>query len=242
MAGEYGIQAVLDGNKHLQRATALQYMWWPQKTPTRAARRPIGIVRRGRLLRSRDLTKITQHRGEQYLQAYMRDPSRFYDEKIHRRLIPTQDLSLSFRGGTPSRWRKRMNEVNKTVATKFLDALCAGDVERLKPLMNADIEAIAMGTGAISGTRRYDDIVKVASMFPLISKSGLNPKIVSLTAEDDRVAVEWEGYCTLVNGEQYNNKYTMIFFIRDGKVSKLHEYFCTKLADEKILPLLSGTG
>lgn len=40
-----------------------------------------------------DLTKITQLRGEQYLQAYMRDPSQFYDEQRHRRLMPRQDLS-----------------------------------------------------------------------------------------------------------------------------------------------------
>src|SRR5690606_32192637 len=40
-----------------------------------------------------DLTKITQHRGEAYLKAYMRDPSQFYDEQTHRRLMPTQDLT-----------------------------------------------------------------------------------------------------------------------------------------------------
>jgi nitric oxide reductase subunit C len=40
-----------------------------------------------------DLTKITQHRGEAYLKAYMRDPSQFYDEQRHRRLMPTQNLS-----------------------------------------------------------------------------------------------------------------------------------------------------
>ena len=40
-----------------------------------------------------DLTKITKHRGEAYLQAYMRDPSKFYDENKHRRLMPRQDLS-----------------------------------------------------------------------------------------------------------------------------------------------------
>lgn len=40
-----------------------------------------------------DLTKITQHRGEAYLQAYMRDPSQFYDEQKHRRLMPKQDLA-----------------------------------------------------------------------------------------------------------------------------------------------------
>lgn len=42
-----------------------------------------------------DLTKITQHRGEAYLQAYMRDPSKFYDETRHRRLMPKQDISDS---------------------------------------------------------------------------------------------------------------------------------------------------
>ena len=40
-----------------------------------------------------DLTKITQHRGEQYLQAYMRDPAQFYDEQRHRRLMPKQNLT-----------------------------------------------------------------------------------------------------------------------------------------------------
>jgi len=40
-----------------------------------------------------DLTKIAQHRGEPYLKAYMRDPSQFYDEKRHRRLMPKQNLS-----------------------------------------------------------------------------------------------------------------------------------------------------
>jgi len=40
-----------------------------------------------------DLTKITQLRGEAYLTAYMRDPSQFYDEQRHRRLMPTQNLS-----------------------------------------------------------------------------------------------------------------------------------------------------
>lgn len=40
-----------------------------------------------------DLTKIAELRGAPYLHAYMRDPSQFYDEQIHRRLMPRQDLS-----------------------------------------------------------------------------------------------------------------------------------------------------
>jgi nitric oxide reductase subunit C len=40
-----------------------------------------------------DLTKIAQLRGAPYLKAYMRDPSKFYDEQRHRRLMPTQNLA-----------------------------------------------------------------------------------------------------------------------------------------------------
>ncbi|GAB3653098.1 c-type cytochrome [Ramlibacter alkalitolerans] len=40
-----------------------------------------------------DLTKITKLRGEAYLTAYMKDPSKFYDENKHRRLMPKQNIS-----------------------------------------------------------------------------------------------------------------------------------------------------
>ncbi|HUF28577.1 MAG TPA: c-type cytochrome [Gemmatimonadaceae bacterium] len=40
-----------------------------------------------------DLTKITQQRGEAYLRAFLQDPSRFYSEEVHRRLMPNPNLS-----------------------------------------------------------------------------------------------------------------------------------------------------
>ncbi len=40
-----------------------------------------------------DLTKITQQRGEPYLRAFLRDPSQFYSEEIHRRIMPNPNLS-----------------------------------------------------------------------------------------------------------------------------------------------------
>lgn len=131
-----------------------------------------------------------------------------------------------------------MSEDNKVIVTRFLRALSAGDVEALKSLMTEDIEAVAMGTGKISGTRRYEDIVKIGAAFPLITESGLNPSIVSLTAEEDRVVLEWEGHAVLTDGQQYDNQYAMIFVLRDGRVCRMKEYFCTKLADEVLVPLL----
>lgn len=40
-----------------------------------------------------DLTKITEHRGAEYLRAFLRDPSRFYSEEEHGRLMPNPNLS-----------------------------------------------------------------------------------------------------------------------------------------------------
>lgn len=40
-----------------------------------------------------DLTKITQQRGAPYLQAFLRDPSKFYSNERDRRLMPNQNLS-----------------------------------------------------------------------------------------------------------------------------------------------------
>ena len=40
-----------------------------------------------------DLTKITDHRGEAYLRQFLRDPSAFYSEEQHGRLMPNPQLS-----------------------------------------------------------------------------------------------------------------------------------------------------
>lgn len=40
-----------------------------------------------------DLTKIAEHRGAAYLKAFLKDPSKFYDEQRHRRLMPQPNLT-----------------------------------------------------------------------------------------------------------------------------------------------------
>ena len=132
-----------------------------------------------------------------------------------------------------------MSQANKEVALKFVRSLCGGDVATLKTVITDDIVAIQPGSALISGTRGYAEVVAVCESFPKISRSGLVPTIRHLTAEEDRVAVEWEGSCTLLNGQQYNNYYHFLLFIRDGKVSKLKEYLDTKLVDTVLIPVMT---
>lgn len=39
-----------------------------------------------------DLTKITEQRGVPYLTAFLKDPSQFYDEQKHRRIMPNLNM------------------------------------------------------------------------------------------------------------------------------------------------------
>ena len=66
--------------------------------------------------------------------------------------------------------------------------------------------------------------------------------IQSVTAEGDRVVVEFEGNATLVNGESYCNEYCMVFTLSDGKIKQVNEYFCTILADKVLFPLVAAEG
>ena len=96
-----------------------------------------------------DLTKIAQHRGEAYLKAYMRDPSKFYDEQRHRRLMPTQDLS----------------EVEIANLVKFLDWVSKVDNQGWppRPILVAGGTMNVAAQGAAAGAAEAQDVRPVAA-------------------------------------------------------------------------------
>jgi ketosteroid isomerase-like protein len=132
-----------------------------------------------------------------------------------------------------------MSELNKTVAIRFIEAFSNGDVDAAKPCLAPDAVTIAKGFGKLSGSRPYELIVATTGAFKDLIPTGLRPQFKTVTAEGDRVVVEFEGDATLVNGERYCNQYCMIFTLKDGKIKQVNEYYCTILADEKIGPLLA---
>jgi ketosteroid isomerase-like protein len=132
-----------------------------------------------------------------------------------------------------------MSELNKTVAIRFIEAFSNGDVDAAKPCLAPDAVTIAKGFGKLSGSRPYELIVATTGAFKDLIPTGLRPQFKTVTAEGDRVVVEFEGDATLANGERYCNQYCMIFTLKDGKIKQVNEYYCTILADEKIGPLLA---
>ena len=133
-----------------------------------------------------------------------------------------------------------MSEQNKQVVVRFLEAMGRSDATTAATCLAPDATTVAKGFGKFAGVRHYDRIVGTIEAFKLLVPTGLSPIIHSVTAEGHRVVVEFEGNATLSNGESYCNQYCMVFELREGKIKRVNEYFCTLLADTVLYPLVAA--
>lgn len=131
-----------------------------------------------------------------------------------------------------------MSEENKQVVLAFVDAMGRGDAEAAAPCITDDAYTLARGFGSFAGVREHDTILATIGAFHELMPEGMQPQIVSVTAEGDRVVVEFEGNGVLFNGEPYGNEYCMVFRMRDGKICQVNEYFCTLLAEQRLWPVI----
>jgi len=131
-----------------------------------------------------------------------------------------------------------MSEQNKEVVLRFIQAMGSSDGATATQCLAQDAFTHAKGFGKFAGIRHYDTIVGTIDAFKQLLPTGLRPAIKSVTAENDRVVVEFEGNATTCNGKPYNNQYCMVFTLANGKIKQVNEYFCTILADEVLWPLV----
>ena len=67
----------------------------------------------------------------------------------------------------------------------------------------------------------------------------ITPKILGITAEGDRVAVESESQADVINGTTYNNRYHCLLLFRGDRISEVREYCDTKYAADTLGALLA---
>jgi ketosteroid isomerase-like protein len=131
-----------------------------------------------------------------------------------------------------------MSEQNKQVVVKFIEAMGSSDPTTAAQCLAPDAITVAKGFSKFAGVRHYDVIIGMIGAFKQLVPTGLSPTIHTVTAEADRVVVEFEGNARLANGKSYCNQYCMVFTLRDGKIKQVNEYFCTLLANEVLYPLV----
>jgi uncharacterized protein len=135
-----------------------------------------------------------------------------------------------------------MSEQNKQVVLNFINAMGKGDAAAAAPCLAPDAFTLAKGFGKFAGVRQHDLILATIGAFRKLVPDGMQPVIQSVTAEADRVVVEFEGNAVLCNGASYCNQYCMVFTLQGGKIKQVNEYFCTILADEVLFPLVAAEG
>ncbi len=135
-----------------------------------------------------------------------------------------------------------MSDQNKQVVREFIEAMGRGDAEAADKLITDDAYTLAMGHSKFAGVREREVILGTIAGFRDLMPAGMQPEILTMTAEDDRVVAEFKGNGTLANGAAYNNEYCMVFFLREGKIAMVREYFCTVHAEEVLLPLFAEAG
>lgn len=131
-------------------------------------------------------------------------------------------------------------ERHKEAVRTYIRALGTGDVDEFASVLTDDFVAIICGRSVISGPMSREDVLAFIKQVPTISPDGCNLEILSLSAEDDRVACESEGHIVLSNGAEYNNMYIHLFRFRDGKIREVKEYMDTELAVNVYLPVMGA--
>src|SRR5258706_7734356 len=111
-----------------------------------------------------------------------------------------------------------MSEQNKQVVLTFIKAMGASDAAAAAACLAPDAITLAKGYGKFAGVRRVETIIGTIAAFQKLVPTGLRPEIHTVTAEGDRVVVEFEGNATLCNGKPYCNQYCMVFTLQAGKI------------------------
>ena len=95
-----------------------------------------------------DLTKIAQHRGAAYLRTFLEDPTRYYSEEKHRRIMPNPQLSGEEIGQVISflTWVSRIDNQNWPPRPIAVTAASPqGIVLGTKPPEAASADPVALG-------------------------------------------------------------------------------------------------
>jgi ketosteroid isomerase-like protein len=133
-----------------------------------------------------------------------------------------------------------MSDDNKNVVLTFIDAMGSGDAARAERCLTQDVFTLAKGYSKFAGVRRRDVILETIASFRQDLPTGLRPKILTVTAEGERVIVEFEGDAVTSQGRPYRNQYCMVFSMEGSKIKQVNEYFCTIHAEDVLWPIVAG--
>ncbi len=127
-----------------------------------------------------------------------------------------------------------MSQTARKLVETFFAALSSGNMP--DDLLTPDMTAWTTLSGS-TDKAGYQGMVKLLGT---LCARPLTFSIRSVTAEEDRIAVEADSEGTLINGEEYRNTYVFILRVRDGRIASVAEHFNAIIVKEKMTPLMQN--
>jgi len=135
-----------------------------------------------------------------------------------------------------------MSEANKALALRFVETMGSNDAEGVRACLAPDAMATTKGFGKFSGSRDAETVVSAIEAFKELMPTGLRLTVQSVIGEGERVVIEAKGDAVTGDGKAYRNDYCFVMTFRDGKITQLNEYLCSRHADEVLWPLAEKMG
>jgi ketosteroid isomerase-like protein len=129
---------------------------------------------------------------------------------------------------TTAPYGRGMSEIpSKTVVLTYVEALQRGDIDAVRDSFAEQATWWLPGELPVSGTWRGRD--RIIDEFLATALRYYDPETVSIevtnvVAEGEHVALEWITRGRTAAGRDYENFYSAIFVVRDGRIQAVREY------------------
>ena len=123
-------------------------------------------------------------------------------------------------------------DANKAIVRQFMKDVGEGNIERMLDTYAEDAFLLTTGRTLISGRYSKADIAKAGAVIFEAFPEGIDFEILTMTAEEDRVAVEARSYGRHISGQDYSNYYHFLFRLRDGQITEMKEFMDTELVTD----------
>jgi uncharacterized protein len=135
----------------------------------------------------------------------------------------------------PSLPRARTVEcmTNRETIERYVLALQQGDQRAVADSFAQHATWTLAGRLPLSGTWEGRDAIMndfFGRARTLLEPGSVALEVTSLTAEDDRVALEWTSRARTADGEPYENRCAGVFTLADGRITGVREYMDTDYA------------
>jgi uncharacterized protein len=122
---------------------------------------------------------------------------------------------------------------SRTIVEGYIAAAQAGDEAALRASFTPGAIWRLDGELPISGTWRgrdaiVDDFLGAAMSY--YEPGSVSLEVTSVTAEGERVVVEWTSRARTRRGKPYENHCIGVFTVRDGRIDDVREYMDTRYA------------